>query len=103
MHALKSNSLGSAPESDQGPLVTAVTELDPINGWTVYRRLQDLGITCRYGRDSPSDPFRNRLLTVAIHTPTDALLVWSVVQSTTQTKPSLVDHLDRCWQQRSPR
>jgi hypothetical protein len=95
MHALKSNSLGSAQEPNQSPLVIEVTTLDPIDRWTVYRRWQDLGLTCRYGR--------NRPLTVAIHTPADALLVWSVVRSTTQPKSSLADHLNRCWQQRSPR
>lgn len=95
MQALKFNALGAAQEPDQSPLVIAVTDLDPINRWIVYRRLQDLGLTCRYGRSHP--------LTVAISTPIDALLVWSVVQTTTQSKPALTDHLDRCWQQRSPR
>jgi hypothetical protein len=95
MHALESNALGAAQEPDQSPLVIAVAELDPIDRWIVYRRLQDLGLTCRYGRSHP--------LTVAISTPIDALLVWSVVQTTTQSKPALADHLDRCWQQRSLR
>ncbi len=95
MHVLKPNALEKAQEADQSPLVIAVADLDPVARWIVYRRLQDLGLTCRYGRSHP--------LTVAISTPIDALLVWSVVQTATQSKPALADHLDRCWQQRSPR
>lgn len=72
-----------------------MVELDRVNRWTVYRRLQELEMVCDCGYDRP--------LTVAIDTPADALLVWSVVQAVTLSKPSLTDHLERCWQQRSLR
>lgn len=102
MQVLKSNTLGSAQEPDQTPLVATVTKLDSVDRWTVYRRLQELGMTCRYGRDAQPTPCQNRPMTVSVHTPTEALLVWSVVQTVTASRLQLADHLDRCWQQRSP-
>jgi hypothetical protein len=95
MHVLESEFLGAGPGLQGTAQVQTVVELDRVSRWTVYRRLQELEVACDCGCD--------RHLTVAIHTPADALLVWSVLQSTTQTKQSLADHLARCWQQRSPR
>jgi hypothetical protein len=95
MHVLKPDALESAQELDRTPLVTAVTTLDPVDRWAVYRRLQDLGLSCRYGRERP--------MTVSIHSPTEVLLVWSVVQTVTASRVQTIDHLEHCWQQRSPR
>jgi hypothetical protein len=95
MHVLKPNALATAQATDSAPWITAVTALDPIDRWTVYRRLQDLGLSCRYGRERP--------MTVTIHSPAEALLLWSVVQTVTASRPKLAQHLARCWQQRSPR
>lgn len=95
MQILASGYLGSGPESPRSIPLDTVVELDRVTRWTVYRRLQELDLVCACGCDRP--------LTVDIRTPTDALMVWCVVQTTTQTKQSLADHLDRCWQQRSLR
>lgn len=103
MQVLKSNALKSSQELDQSPLVTAVTRLDSIDRWAVYRRLQDLGLNCRCGRASGTDCDANRPVTVSIHSPTEALLVWSVVQTVTASRAQMVDHLERCRQQRSSR
>ncbi len=100
MHVLdsghsESNYVGPERGSQTTTPAKTTVELDRVTRWTVYRRLQELDIGCDCGGDRP--------LTVAIHTPTDALQLWSVVQTTTQTKQSLTDHLERCWQQRSLR
>ncbi|MEA5449826.1 hypothetical protein VB780_14680 [Leptolyngbya sp. CCNP1308] len=95
MHVLESDYLGSGQDLRNAAPAQTVVSLDRVTRWNVYRRLQELHMLCECGCDRP--------LTVAIDTPADALLVWSVVQSTTQPKASLADHLERCWQQRSLR
>lgn len=95
MHLLESNYLGSGQDLRDAAPAQIVIELDRVTRWNVYRRLQELNLVCECGCDRP--------LTVAVQTPADALLVWSVVQATTQPKLSLTDHLERCWQQRSLR
>lgn len=93
MHLLESDYLGSGQDLQDAAPVQTVVVLDRVTRWNVYRRLQELNLMCECGGDRP--------LTVAIRTPADALLVWTVVRATTQPKPSLANHLERCWQQRS--
>ena len=95
MHVLESDYFGSGQDLQNAAPAKTVVELDRVNRWTVYRRLQELELVCECGCDRP--------LAVAIDTPAAALQVWSVVQSITLAKPSLADHLERCWQQRSLR
>ena len=95
MHVVKSGRSKSGQTAQALPLSTTVVELDRVSRWNVYGRLQELNMVCECGCDRP--------LTVTINTPADALLVWSVVQAVTLPKPSLTDHLERCWQQRSLR
>ncbi len=95
MHVVKLGRSKSGQTVQARPLSTTVVELDRVSRWNVYRRLQELNMVCECGGDRP--------LTVAINTPADALLVWSVVQAVTLPKPALTDHLKRCWQQRSLR
>lgn len=92
MHVLASDFLGSSQDREAAAQAKTTVEIDRVNRWNVYRRLQELDMVCECGCDRP--------LTVAIHTPADALQVWSVVQATSQTKQSLADHLERCWKQR---
>lgn len=93
MHVLESDYLGSGQDLQNTAPAQTVVDLDRVTRWNVYRRLQELHMVCACGGD--------RSLTVAIHTPADALLVWSVVRAAIQPKPFLADHLKRCWQQRS--
>lgn len=93
MHVLESDYLGSGQDQQKVAPAQTVVDLDRVTRWNVYRRLQELSMACVCGSDRP--------LTVAIDTPADALLVWSVVQAATQPKLFLADHLKRCWQQRS--
>ncbi|MEO1069103.1 MAG: Asr1405/Asl0597 family protein [Cyanobacteria bacterium J06638_6] len=95
MRIAESSNLRSSQASvdiDNHPLNT-VFELDRADRWTVYRRLKDLNVVCECKCDRP--------LRAAIHTPTEALQVWSVLQAITRPKCLLADHLERCWQQRS--
>jgi hypothetical protein len=93
MHVLESDYLGSGQDLQDAAPAQTVVDLDRVTRWNVYRRLQELHMVCECGADRP--------LTVAIYTPADALLVWSVVQAAIQPKLFLADHLKRCWQQRS--
>ncbi|TVQ12977.1 MAG: hypothetical protein EA368_03055 [Leptolyngbya sp. DLM2.Bin27] len=95
MHVLKLDRSKSGQPTPARPLSATVVELDRVNRWTVYHRLQELNMVCECSCDRP--------LTVAINTPAAALLVWSVVRVVTAPKQSLSDHLEHCWQQRSPR
>ena len=66
-------------------------EIDPIDRWTVFNRLQELSIPCQCSCNQP--------LCVDIATVASALQVWSVIQQVTQSRGDLVSHLERCWRQ----
>ncbi|HIK43781.1 MAG TPA: hypothetical protein IGR64_02725 [Leptolyngbyaceae cyanobacterium M65_K2018_010] len=66
--------------------------LDPVSRWEVFTRLKDLAIPCDCRVNAP--------LTVTAHSPAAIAQVWSVVQACVAPKADLVDHLNRCWQQR---
>lgn len=95
MQALKSDYAESGPDLQAIAQAKTVVELDRVNRWNVYRRLQELDLVCECGSDRP--------LAVAIDTPAAALQVWGVVQAITRSKLTLTDHLERCWQQRTLR
>ncbi len=95
MNVVKLDRSKSGQTTQSRPLPVTVVELDRVNRWNVYRRLQELAVVCECGSNQP--------LTVVINTPADALLVWSVLQAATLPKLALTDHLERCWQQRSLR
>ncbi|PSN13609.1 hypothetical protein C7271_22390 [filamentous cyanobacterium CCP5] len=73
----------------------ATCDLNPIDRWNVFNRLQELAIPCRCATGRP--------LQVILATPTEALLVWSVVRSWTQSRAELAAHLEGCWQQQVQR
>ncbi len=58
--------------------------------WSIYHRLQDLGISCQCGTNQP--------LKVPISHPLGAIQLWSVVQQTTATPSDLRQWLNHCWQ-----
>lgn len=66
-------------------------ELDPIDRWNVYNRLQELSIPCQCRCGSP--------LKVAVDSPTAALQVWSVVRRLTTSRTVAIDALENCWNQ----
>lgn len=57
--------------------------------WEVYRRLQELEISCSCRTGQP--------LRVNPQTPTDVALLWSVARCHTADRDELLCWLDRCW------
>ena len=58
--------------------------------WQVYYRLRSLDIKCQCSGFEP--------LQVCIATPTEALQLWSILSSISQSRLMLADRLQRCWQ-----
>lgn len=75
------------PELDPG----IVLELDPIDRWNVFSRLQELSIDCDCHCGTP--------LQVAVHTPTAAVQVWSVIRRMTAPRDVAIASLENCWNQ----
>lgn len=78
-----------------GPLYDqpgTVLNLDRVACWNVYNRLKELDIPCQCSVNSP--------LTVTIESPIMLFQVWSVINACTAPRANLVNHLNRCWQQR---
>ncbi|WP_346292992.1 Asr1405/Asl0597 family protein [Sphaerothrix gracilis] len=70
-------------------------EIDPIERWNVFKRLQELSIPCQCTWGQP--------LRVRIKTATAAIQVWSVIQQFTSTSASSTAHLERCWRKPAKR
>ena len=68
-----------------------VLDLDPIERWNVFNRLQDLSIPCQCRCGEP--------LRVEIASPAVALQVWSVVRRLTLSRDDTVAALEHCWKQ----
>lgn len=68
-------------------------EMDRIERWRAFKRLQELSIPCRCTCDQP--------LQVKVSTATAAIQVWSVIQQFTLSREASVERLKRCWQQQS--
>jgi hypothetical protein len=66
-------------------------EIDLIERWNVYRRLQELSIPCQCSCGQP--------LKVEVASPTAALQVWSVIRRFTSSREIAIDALENCWKQ----
>jgi hypothetical protein len=66
-------------------------ELDPIERWNVFNRLQELSIACECVYGQP--------LQVEVTGPTTVLQVWSVVRRLTSSREAAIDALENCWKQ----
>jgi hypothetical protein len=64
-------------------------QIDGGDRWQVYHRLKDLEIPCQCRA--------HKALKVFVTTPTEALLVWSVVRQVSQPKGAQVAWLKHCW------
>ncbi|MEM9091379.1 MAG: Asr1405/Asl0597 family protein [Cyanobacteria bacterium P01_F01_bin.53] len=60
------------------------------NRWQVYHRLQELGIQCQCKGFKP--------LTVSIHTPIEAIQLWSIIRRISQSRSDLAAALMKSWQ-----
>jgi hypothetical protein len=65
-------------------------EVDRIDRWFIYHRLQELMI--------PSWCLADGSLWVETHHVETAVLVWSVAQQYVNSRSTLVSWLERCWQ-----
>ncbi len=70
-------------------LTYSVADLPSVDRWSVYYRLQELGITCSRAEDGS--------LRVTIDNPLHAILLRSVITRWLAPKQDLIDWLDRCW------
>jgi spore coat protein U-like protein len=66
-----------------------VIEIDFADRWQVYRRLQELSISCQCATNQP--------LNVQIDNVTAAIQLWSVVRQLTLPRSELAYWLERCW------
>lgn len=71
--------------------ISSAPQLDRVERWNVYYRLQDLAIPCTCRQGQP--------LQVQIPTATAAIQFWSVIQNFTAPRQVAVDRLEHCWQQ----
>ncbi|MGV2830928.1 Asr1405/Asl0597 family protein [Myxosarcina sp. GI1(2024)] len=70
-------------------IVSQVAKIDRSDRWIVYRRLQELNISCWCPQDGT--------LWVQIDRCIDAVLLRSTIQQFTSTRSELSDWLERCW------
>lgn len=80
------SALNSAPPQTDLVEVTTVAGSDR---WTVYHRLQELGISCQCSLNKP--------LKVHLNNPLTGIQVWSVIKQTTASRPVLLQWLHQCW------
>ncbi|MGK7931403.1 MAG: Asr1405/Asl0597 family protein [Microcystaceae cyanobacterium] len=66
-----------------------VTALTGSDRWTVYHRLQELGISCHCSFNQP--------LKVRLNHPLTGIQLWSVVKQTTAPRSVLLQWLHQCW------
>lgn len=70
-------------------LVTKISKINRGDRWTIYRRLQELQISCWCPEDGT--------LWVEIDDCTHAVLLRSTIQRFVNSRSELTDWLERCW------
>ncbi|MDJ0677789.1 MAG: hypothetical protein QNJ36_20805 [Calothrix sp. MO_167.B42] len=68
-----------------------IVDVDWLDRWAVYRRLQELEIPCWCETNQP--------LTVQIHDPVALIQVWSVIRHFSTSRQQKIQILSKCWQQ----
>lgn len=66
-----------------------IVEIDWVDRWLVYKRLQELEIPCWCSINQP--------LQVQIDTLKDAIQLFSVVRQFTRSRQELIESLEHCW------
>ncbi|NEP02019.1 MAG: hypothetical protein F6K58_25850 [Symploca sp. SIO2E9] len=77
-------------QSSSQPQATQVIEITASDRWQVYRRLQELDITCSYRTNQP--------LSYQVNEVTAAIQVWSVVRQLKLSRCEIAAWLEKCWQ-----
>lgn len=70
-----------------------IVQVNWIDRWFIYKRLQELEIPCWCASQQP--------LRVNICNCRDAIQLISVVKQTTASRQELIQNLERCWQQQT--
>lgn len=70
-------------------LVSQVSNISRTDRWMIYRRLQELGISCWCPADGS--------LWVEIDCAVDVMLLCSTVQQLIASRQELINWLERCW------
>lgn len=78
-------------QTDSQATLQVCPQIQGVQRWNVYHRLQQLEIPCHCRPHHP--------LQVQIDTPTAAIQLWSVLQQLTANRQSHIQRLQRCWQQ----
>ncbi|MGP1371771.1 MAG: Asr1405/Asl0597 family protein [Almyronema sp.] len=73
------------------PDLSSLPQLDRIERWNIYNRLQELAILCHCAKGQP--------LQVQINTVTELVQLWSVIQQFTAPRQTQLAYIERCWQQ----
>jgi hypothetical protein len=69
---------------------TYVVEVDWLDRWQIYQRLQELELPCSCEANQP--------LTVEISSPVAAIQLWSVMKQFTASRQDLISTLKLSWQ-----
>lgn len=64
-------------------------DLDPVDRWNVFARLQELSVPCECACGQP--------LRVDAVSPTAVAQIWSVVRCVTGSREAAVEALENCW------
>ncbi|MGB3404956.1 MAG: Asr1405/Asl0597 family protein [Microcoleaceae cyanobacterium] len=73
------------------PTAGEIVQVNWIDRWSVYKRLQELEIPCCCGAQQP--------LRANINNCRDAFQLISVIKQLTASRQELIHNLERCWQQ----
>jgi hypothetical protein len=76
------------------PTAGDIVQVNWIDRWSVYKRLQELEIPCCCAAQQP--------LRANINNCRDAIQLISVMKQLTASRQELIHNLERCWQQPSP-
>ncbi|HEY9761005.1 MAG TPA: Asr1405/Asl0597 family protein [Trichocoleus sp.] len=76
---------------DPNDQLSAVLQVDRIDSWGIYERLQQLSIPCKLTSGQP--------LQVQVNTAAAAVQVWSVIQQFKASRQASAERLERCWKQ----
>ncbi|MBW4607857.1 MAG: hypothetical protein KME22_11695 [Hassallia sp. WJT32-NPBG1] len=68
-------------------------EMDWLDRWQVYQRLQELDIRCWCETNQP--------LKVEISNPIAAIQLWSVMRQFTRSRQEMIYTLEDCWQNKA--
>ncbi|ASC72952.1 hypothetical protein XM38_039120 [Halomicronema hongdechloris C2206] len=70
--------------------LNSVLQIDRVERWNIYSRLQQLDVSCSCSNGQP--------LRVEVTTASSAVQLWSVVQQFTAPRHTLIERLERCRQ-----